>query len=297
MLITALVFDIRRGQVSMLDWWRIVGLVVVLGGTAVDELSTGSIAESFGSTTIWLMLGVFLAGRGFAFQAKCNRRLSCDLGSPYRATAFSAIVATACNLPICAGIHSDLGVDLGFDMVDWALWAFVGLQSAFYIGSLAVLPDTLGYTASYLALLAGKLVSSSLVDAVGLTGHVVPFTAWRGASLALVLVGATLFSARRPKSTPSVDEAAEVMLDLLVSPCGPQDASVDVVRDMLVSPLERLETLVSPAVHGLERLVSPLSGFSSPRQDLKEKRWEDLLNAPDEPLLAALREENVLLGS
>lgn len=77
----------------------------------------------------------------------------------------------------------------------WPLWLVAGFQSAFYIGSMAILPKLLGFTTSYLVVLAAKLVCSTVIDQLGLAGKVVKVSAERIVSLLLVFVGAGLFNA------------------------------------------------------------------------------------------------------
>lgn len=201
-LSTALVFDVRRGRVSLSDPRRLAGLGLVLVGLLLDALPAWAAGSSTGTTTavLLLLLAVFATGIGYGLQAKCNARLSRDLGSVSRATAFSAAVNTFCCLPFAAIIYFGLGVAPTLHTADWPLWMFAGLQSAFYVGSLAQLPKVLGYTAAYVVLLAGKLVSSSVADAMGLAGQRVPFSILRGVSLLLALAGAILFSAVRGPS-------------------------------------------------------------------------------------------------
>jgi len=211
-LSTALVFDIRRGRVSLSDWWQLAGLGLVLLGLLLDGLpswASGSSAGA-GAAVPLLLLAVFATGVGYGLQAKCNARLARDLGSTSRATAFSAAVSTLCSLPFAALVCFGFGVAPVLRGADWPLWAFAGLQSAFYVGSLAQLPKVLGYTAAYVVLLAGKLVSSSVADAAGLAGQRVPFSTLRGVSLVLALAGAVLFSAvrRPPVQAEDVQNAA-----------------------------------------------------------------------------------------
>eukprot|EP00421_Protoceratium_reticulatum_P064414 CAMPEP_0168420160 /NCGR_PEP_ID=MMETSP0228-20121227/32632_1 /TAXON_ID=133427 /ORGANISM="Protoceratium reticulatum, Strain CCCM 535 (=CCMP 1889)" /LENGTH=299 /DNA_ID=CAMNT_0008434047 /DNA_START=101 /DNA_END=1000 /DNA_ORIENTATION=- len=191
---TALLFDWRRGDVRAVDFGRFVGFGAVIGGVALDSLS-GSATSELSALAALLLAGVFVSGVGYAMQAKCNARLARDVGSAARSTAISSAITLLVGLPLDVFINCGLGVEPVFAWADWPLWAFCGFQSAFYIFSLSRLPRYLGYTTSYLALLVGKLASSTAADELGLSGHVVHFSWRRGAALALVLLGTWLFSA------------------------------------------------------------------------------------------------------
>jgi len=207
---TALVFDLRRGAVKLNDLKRIGGFAVVLAGVALDNLGgmSGGGDVSPGLSAIYLA-GTFFSGVGYAVQAKCNGRLARDLGSTARATAVSAMVYVIFGSPATMWLALHDHVKLVFHAPDWPLWLFCSFQSAFYIGSLAKLPKSLGYTTSYLTLLVGKLVSSSVVDAVGLTGKRVPFDALRAAALTLVMLGIALFSGVMSKRDTSTECVAQ----------------------------------------------------------------------------------------
>jgi uncharacterized membrane protein YdcZ (DUF606 family) len=206
MLVTALIFDCRAGKISCSDRARIYGFAAVLIGVAVDNIQTIHGGEGFDAWSAVCFVATFGTGVGYALQAKCNGRLARDLGSTARATCFSAAVSILANIPVLLILRFKLGVPLYFSTDDWALWLSVGMQSAFYIGSLAVLPSLLGYTASYLLLLLGKLASSSLADATGLSGKTIDFGLFRATALVLVFLGAALFSKQggnAPVSCPS----------------------------------------------------------------------------------------------
>lgn len=195
MLSAALVFDLRRGSLKLKEVWRLGGFGLVTLAVTIENLGSSS-SSGEGNTVLAMVLlgGTFVTGAGYALQAKFACRLSRDLGNTFRATAFNALVSTLANLPISAVICWGLGKPPVLSWADWPYWLFVGFQSAFYIGSLATLPSVLGYTASFLILLVGKLASSTLTDAYGVTGTVVPLDWLRGICLVMVLAGTTLFS-------------------------------------------------------------------------------------------------------
>lgn len=194
MLVTALVFDGRAGKISWSDRSRIYGFAAVLMGVAVDNIQTLNGEEGFDAWSAVFFAASFGTGVGYALQAKCNGLLAQDFGSTARATCFSSAVSILANIPVLLIFRFKLGVPLYFSTDDWVVWLSVGIQSAFYIGSLAVLPSLLGYTGSYLLLLLGKLASSSLADATGLSGKIIDFGLFRATALVLIFLGAALFS-------------------------------------------------------------------------------------------------------
>uniref|UniRef100_A0A7S4QIL1 EamA domain-containing protein n=1 Tax=Alexandrium monilatum TaxID=311494 RepID=A0A7S4QIL1_9DINO len=194
MLGTALLFDIRRGRVRLTDFKRLAGFGVVIAGVFVENLSVGSGSEGFSVEALLLLIGVFGSGVGYALQAKCNSRLARDVGSTARSTFISSMVCLVAGVPLDFVFGAGYRIGLVMHLHDWALWLYTGFQSAFYIASLSRLPGWMGYTTSYLVLLVGKLTSSSVVDAMGLSGKVVPFDYVRGLALTMVFVGTALFS-------------------------------------------------------------------------------------------------------
>merc|ERR1712129_553328 len=168
-----------------------------------------------------LLAGVFVTGGGYALQAKFTSRLARDFGTTGRATAFNALVNTLASLPIDAVICWGLGEPPVLSLLDWPLWLFVGFQSAFYIGSLAALPSVLGYTASFLILLIGKLTSSTVTDALGVTGKVVPFGWIRGVCSVLVIAGTILFSLECGPAQAPAENSSEIPVCSSLISCHP----------------------------------------------------------------------------
>mmetsp|Transcript_76193 Transcript_76193/g.176768 ORF Transcript_76193/g.176768 Transcript_76193/m.176768 type:complete len:366 (-) Transcript_76193:91-1188(-) len=203
MLGTALIFDVHKGRVQLTDVSRLGGFAVVLTGVVVEVVGARGAGRS-GLTVVaaLFLLGVFASGVGYALQAKSNSRLAKDVGSTARSTAISSAVTLVACLPLDIVLSALYGVTPVVSLKDRWLWLFVGAQSAFYIASLSRLPGYLGYTTSYLMLLLGKLASSSVADAVGLTGTKVPFDWIRALALFLVFFGTGLFSRQGHEAPP-----------------------------------------------------------------------------------------------
>jgi len=218
MLSAALVFDLRRGSLKLKEIWRFGGFGLVALGVTIENLgSSSSSTEGNPALAMVLLAGVFVTGGGYALQAKCTSRLARDVGTTFRATAINALVNTLASLPIDAVICWALGKPPALSLEDWPFWLFVGFQSAFYTGSLAALPSVLGYTAAFLILLVGKLASSTLTDALGVTGTKVPLDWLRCLCLVLVLAGTTLFSWSGPAQAPAEALSGHSISSSLVS--------------------------------------------------------------------------------
>lgn len=193
---TALCFDARAGRVTRSDYLRIIGFAVVVMGVVLENLGALDGVEKSASVAmiVGLLSGTFAGGVGYALQAKCNSRLAHDVGSTARAVIISAVVYCICSSPILFYVRYSMNIEFVFAAQDWSLYLFSGFQSAFYTGSLALLPERLGYTTSYLVMLLGKIASSTVVDASGITGTRVPISWLRVTVIMLVFGGSVLFS-------------------------------------------------------------------------------------------------------
>lgn len=191
---TFFLIDICLGSVKLSDWQKPVGFSIALLGVAIDNLSMFSDTSEITSSWMLHFVGTFLSGVGYALQARCNGALAEDLGGPARAASVSAVVNIVAGAPIILWIAFSLEVPVTLDLWLWPLWLVAGFQSAFYIGSMAMLPKILGFTTCYLAVLSSKLVCSSFVDEFGLGGKVVEITWNRIVSLAVVILGSFIFN-------------------------------------------------------------------------------------------------------
>lgn len=135
-----------------------------------------------------------LSGIGYTLQSKCNNVLSKDVGSAAGATAVSAAVNALASVPICWYLCACLEKWPTFLLQDWPRFVFAAFQSAFYIGSLSLVPRFIGYTTSFMAVHCGSLVTSTMFDAAGTLGKRIPFGISRAIALMFVLAGVWLFS-------------------------------------------------------------------------------------------------------
>eukprot|EP00928_Gymnodinium_smaydae_P012952 TRINITY_DN1472_c0_g1_i2.p1 TRINITY_DN1472_c0_g1~~TRINITY_DN1472_c0_g1_i2.p1 ORF type:complete len:349 (-),score=45.28 TRINITY_DN1472_c0_g1_i2:31-1077(-) len=206
MLFTGVILDFRDGRLTSREHLRFFGFVVVIMGVILDYFGPGWLdtaetsSQPFTSASLPWLMASFACGVGYALMAKSNSQLAKDLGSSSRATLVCGIVAVLSRAPLMAWIYFGRGIAPTLSFADeWQYWLAAAAQSAFYNGSLAILPGLLGYTTNCVVMLFGKLVFSSIIDAYGLTGERVPMDVPRVLGVLLVLSGTIVssFASRR----------------------------------------------------------------------------------------------------
>eukprot|EP00931_Biecheleriopsis_adriatica_P007100 TRINITY_DN108415_c0_g1_i1.p1 TRINITY_DN108415_c0_g1~~TRINITY_DN108415_c0_g1_i1.p1 ORF type:complete len:384 (+),score=64.30 TRINITY_DN108415_c0_g1_i1:64-1215(+) len=200
---TFLAMDVIDGRVSLSDYAKGLGLLLVIGGIAMESFG-GDVRLGSSAASIGMLALVAASGVGYALQSRCNGALADDLGSGARATMVSALVNICCGLPIDAWVFWGTGTSPTFDTRYWYLWLVAGFQSAFYIGSMAYLPKVLGFTTTYVITLSAKLLTSLAIDDLGLVGTAIPIDATRVVSVLCVLGGALMFN--MSSKTVSLDQ-------------------------------------------------------------------------------------------
>jgi len=212
---TAFLVDVFNGKLALENWPRLLGFAIVLGGIVANSLSLGGgprqpLQGQLGLQPALMLLGCVATGSGYALQAMCNGGLAEDLGHPARATVVCTVTNVLSNLPLLAAVYWGLHVMPVVSLSDWPRFLFAGVQNAFFIGSLSVLPRHLGYTLTYMCIQTSNLAASAVSDAYGLSGHLVPASFQRLASIACVVLGAGLFSAyESPSSRAGQKEITE----------------------------------------------------------------------------------------
>jgi len=212
-LVTTLILDEIEGRCQSAPSKRLLAVALVLFGAALDSIkrqqsvdpqladleSSRSLLKD-ALTNLFYIAMTALVGVGYTLQAKCNGRLAKDLGSPACATAVSAMVNLVASVPILWFLCNCLGKWPVFLAGDWPQFVFAALQSAFYIGTISVVPERIGYTSSFMAIQCGSLVVSSIVDSMGVLGvsSGVAFNVWRVAAIHFVFAGLYLLSSDGP---------------------------------------------------------------------------------------------------
>lgn len=243
LLTTFFIIDLVDGRVKLTELVKVGELILIFGGVVLENVGGKSGVAGSIQAVVMLLL-VALTGIGYAVQSKCNNALSQVLGSTARATIVSACVNLLCAVPIDLYIGFGLNIAPSFDTRLWYLWVVAGLQSAFYIGSMAYLTGVLGFTSCYVITLVAKLSSSLAVDAKGLSGEVVPVSVPRVLALIIVLLGSVVFNFRKHSDADENDEEACV---LTLSSVTDAEAACDAPDGMLEDKL----ALPSPTEAGI----------------------------------------------
>mmetsp|Transcript_141661 Transcript_141661/g.249918 ORF Transcript_141661/g.249918 Transcript_141661/m.249918 type:complete len:344 (+) Transcript_141661:39-1070(+) len=193
LLTTFYLCDLMDEKVRLKDYAKSLALLVIFVGVFLDADGTGgSMVDSFAAIAMIFLVAV--TGVGFALSSKCNSALADDLGSAPRASVISACVNTLFSVPINLYIYFGCNIAFSIDTRSWYWWLATGFQSAFYTGSMAYLPKTLGFTRCYVITLAAKMVTSLFIDAYGLTGESISVSFKRVCALMFVSVGAIWFN-------------------------------------------------------------------------------------------------------
>jgi uncharacterized membrane protein YdcZ (DUF606 family) len=203
-LVTTFTMDWLQGILGIRDPARLGGLGIIIMGVAVDKFAPGENKALTAYRGIDLVQVVLLsvtavAGASFAVQAKINSQLTKDLGHVARTVVVSNSIMVAVVIPVCLMLWLVGGVTPAFSAADWPRLVYAGLQSAFYTGSMSLLPEQLGYTVCFMMVHLGVLLCTTLLDANGVTGKQVPIAAYKLCSLFLVLLGLLLFNCGKPQ--------------------------------------------------------------------------------------------------
>lgn len=194
LLASFFIFDLKDGRVRLNDVTKLPALLIIFSGVLLENVDHG--VSISGSVEEFAMLGlVAVSGIGFAIQSKCNSALAEDLGSAFRASVVSSLVHVVASVPVELYILFWCHVPVSLSVNRWYCWLAAGLQSAFYITSMAYLPKVLGFTKCYVISSVAKMVASLIIDAKGLMGQTIPVSTLRVCALIIVLMGSVVFNA------------------------------------------------------------------------------------------------------
>jgi transporter family-2 protein len=235
-LMITMLLDHFEGVINFSSVNRWLGVILVILGAYLDHIrerkaeessfsslmedeyllheQPRSILAAAASPSASMYFSIFVsaaAGACYALQAKCNVQLGKDLGSPIRATVFSAAVNMTASLPIMFTLCYFYNTWPVFRSADWLRFVFAGLQSCFYVLSLTVVPGILGYTPFFLTVQVGSLLISAILDSAGIIGKSFPFTYMQAVAIPLVLLGLLVFNSARSEipQTESNEERPE----------------------------------------------------------------------------------------
>lgn len=143
--------------------------------------------------TLVLFLMALIVGALVPFQGGANAALGRALGHPLWASVGSLIVSLICILPALIALRVPMP-DLGTAMAQ-PKWIWIGgLVGIIYVTAATFLMPMMGAAGFMIAVIAGQLIGSLIIDRFGLMGLVPkPIDLWRALGAGLVLAGALLF--------------------------------------------------------------------------------------------------------
>mmetsp|Transcript_2421 Transcript_2421/g.8122 ORF Transcript_2421/g.8122 Transcript_2421/m.8122 type:complete len:422 (-) Transcript_2421:55-1320(-) len=203
-LTSALTLDVVGGSAGKDIWRRFTGTAFVFSGVAVGILASSSDlgGGSSGVGSAVAVFATFVAGAAYVLQARLLAAGKALLPTTDKAevlpveevAATEALVCqftnAAVQLPILV-VFAGSGVTfLAPRATDLHIWLLTGLQGAFYLRSLQVLPRRLGYATTFTVSLWGQLLTAALVDAVRLGSAAA--SPGRLLGLGLVVLGAAV---------------------------------------------------------------------------------------------------------
>lgn len=231
-LLTALLVDSAKPLTPMRQMCSWGGVLLVLVGAGNDARSAVAARNGgfdalggFTSTAPLCFMAVFLCGAAITLQAKCNGRLAKDVGSSSRASCICLVLSVVVAIPVLLGVYG-AGVQPSIKMSHWPLVLCGGLQALFYLGSLSVIPERIGYGVTYLIVFLGKITISAFIDSFGIAGARVPFTKTRGVSLVFIILGFALYLADR-EAEASGERAANLGAETKAETPGAHEPSED----------------------------------------------------------------------
>lgn len=182
-LSTALTLDAVNGTQREGMWQRLVGTAIVLSGVGVSLFASGGTsALTFSPTVLLALAGTLLSGGGYVMQARLSA--SDELGSAdtkilampsasdkqeRETTAAVVCQGVSAAVQVCILAFLALRGDttlLAFPLrtSDVWMWVFEGIQGAFFLRSLQILTQKLGFATTFTMSLCGQLLSAAIVD-------------------------------------------------------------------------------------------------------------------------------------
>lgn len=133
-----------------------------------------------------------LAGVLLPVQAGINAQLRQSLASPLAATLVSFLVGTIGTLLVLVALRTPLSLGAAWERSSWWHWTG-GLLGAAYVLLTIVLAPRLGAATLIAAVVAGQMLTSLLLDHLGLVGFPLhPITPARIAGTLLIIGGVAL---------------------------------------------------------------------------------------------------------
>lgn len=141
------------------------------------------------TNTLFLILAAIVTGAVVPFQAGANAALGRTLGHPLWGTAVSLCVSFACILPVM--VLAKVEIPTLSNLAQAPRWIWIGgIIGVIYITSALMLAPKLGAAGFIMAVIAGQMLASIIIDQWGLVGlPQKPISLSRIAGLGLIFLG------------------------------------------------------------------------------------------------------------
>jgi len=186
------------GERSRVDCWKVCALSVTVAGavlSAVGALISGG-GASAGGTALGACLGL-IGGVAIAVQTTANTRLAARMGSSVLASLVSLSIGAVATFLVCVVVTLTMPRGPGPTLegltpsaAPWWMW-IGGLGSTMAVIAGAELPPFIGVSGFSVALVAGQLAMSLILDATGTLGGAGAVGGLRVVGVVLVFLGAT----------------------------------------------------------------------------------------------------------
>ncbi|WP_341363621.1 DMT family transporter [Thalassospira sp. SN3W] len=136
-----------------------------------------------------LIFFAILAGAFVPFQAGSNATLGRMLGHPLWATLVSLVISIAIIIPVMMAFKVSLPTFSETTKGPWWIWVG-GAAGVVYITAALLLAPKLGATSFIIAVIAGQMIASLLIDHFGLVGLMPkPLNLLRISGVVMILAG------------------------------------------------------------------------------------------------------------
>ncbi len=140
------------------------------------------------------ILLVVTAGAGVSLQLVMNSKLRQYAGSPMQAAVISLAIGLVVALLWCAVARYEWPTWESLRESPWWCW-LGGFMGTLYLTSIVIVSPRLGVAVSLGLIIAGQVVTSTIIDHFGMLGAAVrPATVGRLAGVALTILGISLIA-------------------------------------------------------------------------------------------------------
>lgn len=221
-LVTAAIID-QRCSVSQpqakITRWKAIGLVVTVAGAAIGTMgpllqpAEGATQRDNGAVALGASLGL-VGGVALSVQTMLNTLLAARLRSVSRTTMISLWVGLLATIAVCIVVTLTIpgGASAAFGSLTPSQsppWLWIGgVGSVIVVASGSIVPPVIGVAGFSVALIAGQLLMSIVLDATGMFGGTGSVSPWAIASTITVFVGAAIVQLPNPCSKSDSATAA-----------------------------------------------------------------------------------------